>query len=71
MAKSKMIKIYEDSKTGSLFIRATINKGGRFVLRDAKYEKAVSGKISNTELGRIVREFLKIANRNKLRKCEV
>ena len=26
MAKSKMIKIYEDSKTDSLFIRATIIK---------------------------------------------
>ena len=44
MAKSKMIKIYEDPKTDSLFIRATINKGGRFVLRDVKYGQAVSGK---------------------------
>ena len=58
--KTKKLIIYEDRGTGSLFIRATkISKGGqKFVLRDDSYGKAISGKVSDTTLGKTVREIL-------------
>ena len=59
MAKSKLVKIYEDKKTGSYFIRSTINKGGRFILRDERYGKAIGKNVSDEELGRAVREIFK------------
>jgi len=60
MRKSKLLKIYQDRKTGSLFIRATkVNENGDFILKNDKYGKAVSGRISDAELGKIVREVLK------------
>jgi len=58
--KSKLLKIYQDRKTGALFIRSTkVNEHGNFVLKSDKYGKAVSGKISDAELGKAVREVLK------------
>ena len=57
--KTKKLIIYEDRKTGSLFIRATrINRNGDFKLKDDSYGKAVSGKVSDVELGKAVRKIL-------------
>lgn len=59
--KSKQLIIYEDRKTGSLFVRATkVEPEGRrkFKLKDDTYGRAVSGNISDGELGRVVREIL-------------
>lgn len=59
MTKSRKLIIYEDKKTGSLFIRSTrVNDRGQFVLKDHNYGKAISGNVSNDELGRVVREIL-------------
>ena len=57
--KSKQVKIYEVKKAGSLFIRATSDKNGEFVLKSDEYGKALSGKVSDEELGRAVREVLR------------
>ena len=59
MAKSKLVKIYKDKKTGSFFVRSTVSKEKGFVLRDHKYGKAISDKVSNAELGKIVRDIFK------------
>jgi hypothetical protein len=57
--KSKQLVIYEDKRTGSLFIRATRDKNGNFVLKSSdECGKAISGKVSDDELGRAVREVL-------------
>jgi len=57
--KTKKLIIYEDRKTGSLFIRATRISKGEFRLKDESYGKAVSGNIDNNELGKAIREILK------------
>jgi hypothetical protein len=58
--KSKKLVIYEDRKTGSLFIRSTkIAKGGKkFSMKHHHFGKAISGKLSDAKLGRAVREIL-------------
>jgi hypothetical protein len=57
--KSKKLIIYEDRKSGSLFIRSTkIDKDGEFRLKDDSFGKAISGNISDAELGKAVREIL-------------
>ena len=50
--KSKKLIIYENRKSGSLFIRATkIAKNGRkFSMKHDRFGKAISGNISNEEL---------------------
>lgn len=59
MKKTKKLIIYEDRKRGSLFIRATkIDKHGDFRLKDDSYGKAISGTVSDEELGKAVREIL-------------
>ena len=58
--KSKQLKIYEDKKTGSFFIRATGDKNGKFVIKSSDESgKAISGKVSDDALGRAVREVLR------------
>lgn len=60
MKKSKLLKIYQDRKTGSLFIRATkVDEHGKFALKHHKYGKAVSGRVSDAKLGKTIREVLK------------
>ena len=60
MRRTRKLIIYEDKKTGSLFIRATrIDKQGEFKLKDDNYGKAVSGNVNDEELGKTVREILK------------
>ena len=57
--KTKKLIIYEEKKTGSLFIRATkINEHGDFVMKSDEYGKAISGKVSDAELGKTIREIL-------------
>lgn len=57
--RTKKLIIYEDRKTGSLFIRATkIDKHGDFRLKDDSYGKALSGTVSDAELGKAVRNIL-------------
>lgn len=59
MRKTKKLIIYEDRETGSLFIRATkIDKRGDFRLKDDSYGKAISGNVTDAELGKAVREIL-------------
>ena len=59
MRKTKKLIIYEDRRTSSLFIRATtVNRHGKFVLKNHSYGKAVSGNVSDEVLGRSVREIL-------------
>jgi hypothetical protein len=57
--RSKKLIVYEDRKTGSLFIRSTkISEDGQgFVLRPHEFGKAVSGKVSDAELGKAVRKI--------------
>lgn len=58
--KTRKLIIYEDRNTGSLFIRATsIDKQGGFKLKDDNWGKAISGSVSDEELGKTVREILK------------
>lgn len=59
MAKSRQLKIYAVDQAASVFIRSTVNKKGRFVLRSDKYGKALSSKVSDAELGQWVRRILK------------
>ena len=60
MRRTRKLIIYEDNKTGSLFIRATrIDKQGEFKLKDDSCGKAISGNVSDEELGKAVREILK------------
>ena len=57
--KSKLLKSYQDRTRGSLFIRSTrVDENDEFVLKPDTYGKAVSGKISDAELGKTVREIL-------------
>jgi len=57
--KSKQLAIYEDKRTGSLFIRATRDKNGKFVIKSSDESgKAISGKVSDDELGQVVREVM-------------
>ena len=57
--KTKKLVIYEEKETGSLFIRATkVTEHGDFVIKSAEYGKAISGKVSDAELGKTVREIL-------------
>ena len=58
--KTKKLIIYEDRKTGSLFIRSTkMAKGGKgFSLKKHSFGKAISGNVSDEELGKTVREIL-------------
>jgi hypothetical protein len=57
--KSKKLIIYEDRKTGSLFIRSTkIDSSGEFRLKDDSFGKAISGNVSDETLGKTVREIL-------------
>lgn len=58
--KSKKLIIYENRKTGSLFIRATkIGKNGsKFSMKHHRFGKAISGNVSNEELGKTVRDIL-------------
>ena len=57
--KTKKLVIYEEKETGSLFIRATkVNEHGDFVMKSDEYGKAISGKVSDAELGKTVREIL-------------
>jgi hypothetical protein len=59
MKRTKKLIIYEDRKTGSLFIRATkLTQEGEFKLKDDNFGKAVSGNSSDSELGKAVREIL-------------
>jgi len=58
--RTKKLIIYEDRNTGSLFIRATkIDAKGEFRLKDDSFGKAVSGNVTDNELGKTVREILK------------
>lgn len=59
MRKSKKLIIYEDRKTGSLFIRATkVDDGGEFRLKDKTHGKAISRTVNDSELGKTVRTIL-------------
>ena len=59
MKKTKKLIIYEDRKTGSLFIRATkVDKKGEFRSKDDTFGKAISGNATDDELGKTVREIL-------------
>ena len=59
MKKTRKLIIYEDRKTGSLFVRATkIDKKGEFKLKDDTFGKAISGNATDNELGKAVREIL-------------
>jgi len=60
LPESKKLSIYEDRKTGSLFLRAnrtTSNPKG-FATKDTEYGKALSRKVSDEELGSWVRKIL-------------
>ena len=56
--KTKKLIIYEDRNTGSLFIRATKIAKGEFRLKDDSFGKAISGNVTDNELGKTVREIL-------------
>ena len=60
--KSKKLIIFEDKRSGALFIRATkvkkVNGKGKFVMKPIKDGKALGKNTSNEELGRRVREVL-------------
>lgn len=58
--KSKKLIIYENRKTGSLFIRATkiAQNGRKFSMKHHLLGKAISGNVSNEELGKTVRDIL-------------
>lgn len=59
LRKTKKLIIYEDRNTGSLFVRSTrITESGEFKLKDDKHGKAISGKVSDEELGKVVRAIL-------------
>jgi hypothetical protein len=60
LRRTKKLIIYEDRKTGSLFIRATrIDENDQFKLKDDSYGKAISGNVTDIELGKTVRTILK------------
>ena len=58
--ESKLIKIYVDKKTDSIFIRTTKpnEKMKGFVLRNHSYGKALPENVSDLELGKAVRAVL-------------
>lgn len=58
--QSRLIKIYVPKRNPSFFVRSTKDNGkGKFKLKDDKFGKALSGSVSNEELGKAVREVLK------------
>ena len=65
LPKSRKLVIYEIKETGTLCIRAmrpadkSRNKKETFTTKDIRYGKAVSGNISDEELGKTVRDILK------------
>ena len=58
--KSKKLIIYENRKTGSIFIRATkiAKNGKKFSMKHHHFGKAISGNVTDPELGQAVREIL-------------
>jgi hypothetical protein len=57
--RTKKLIIYEDRITGSLFIRSTkIDAKGEFRLKHDSFGKAISGTVTDAELGKAVREIL-------------
>ena len=60
LPESKKLVIYEDRKTGSLFLRATRTTGDPkgFAVKDTKYGKALYKNVSDGELGQWVRKIL-------------
>ncbi len=56
--RTKKLIIYEDRNTGSLFIRATKIVKGEFRLKDDSFGKAVSGNVTDNELGKAMRQIL-------------
>jgi hypothetical protein len=58
--RTKKLVVYEDRETGSLFIRSTkISEDGQGIrLKADKFGKALSGRVSNDDLGKTVREIL-------------
>ena len=59
--KSKKLHIYQDKKTGSIFLNPTKVKNGRFITKSPPkdYGDALSGKVSDVELGKAVKKALK------------
>jgi hypothetical protein len=53
--KSKLVKIYEDKKSGALFVRSTDDK---FRLKSDTLGKALGKNTSDDELGKTVRKIL-------------
>ncbi len=60
MRKTKLLKIYQDRKSGALFVRSTkVDENDDFVLKSAKDGKALGPKkTSNEELGMWIRKIL-------------
>jgi len=52
--KTKLIKVFEDKRSGALFVRATNDK---FRLKPHKYGKALGKNASNDELGKTIRQI--------------
>jgi hypothetical protein len=61
---SKRIRIYQDKKTGAIFINPEKVKDGKFVLKSpiVNYGSANSKNISDKELGKKVKEALEQAD---------
>ena len=59
--KSRKLIIYQDKRSGALFICPTKVKNGRFIIKSPTkdYGIAKSSNIPNEELGRYVKKFLK------------
>ena len=60
LPESKKLIVYEDRKTGSLFLRATRTTGDPkgFATKDSEYGKALSKDVKDEELGSWVRKIL-------------
>jgi len=58
--ESKKLIVYEDRKTGSIFLRATRTTGDPkgFAIKDSEYGKALSKDVNDNELGNWVRKIL-------------
>ena len=59
--KSKKLVVYQDKRTGSIFLRPTRFENSRYVIKE--YRKGVAGmaksdNISDIELGKFIREAL-------------
>ncbi len=60
--KSRKLVIYQDKEKGSIFVRTTKEKDGKFVIESSDKGKAVSEGISEKELGQLIKEKLNQIN---------